>query len=619
MKTKQTVLLILLVSSLLLASVPENTIVKAETNTVVVPDDYDTVQEAVDAASDRDTVFVKSGTYNGSVTISKSLSLVGENKETTKIVGDWQLNGTAVLVEHDNVTISDLTIGNIGNSMSGRGVHLLHVSYCNVSNCNFPEEWIGIWLYGSSENIIENNYLDGKDSFVSSAGIKLQESYNNTIRGNIIENYNYGHGIVVESSTENILNKNIVSNCIGGIWCSTLANNNKITSNQVIIANSFFEDTPDNAIHGSFGVKIQSSSNNTITANTLLNIPNGVQVLLSASYNTIENNTINGSKFCGLGVADNASHNLIQENEILNNRHGLEIKLCTNNIFRNNDLSNNSYNIWVNGTELEEFIQDFDTSNTVDGKPVYYWVNQHDASVPSDAGFVALVNCTNITVTGLELSNNYNGLIFAYTTNCTLTKTVISDNYYGVKMYQSTNNSILESNLKQNYWAVWLYQSTENNITGNNIEANNKIGLVLTYSTNNKITTNNIANNQIGISFVNSSSNDIYHNNFINNNKQHVENTKHAVGYMPLPDGMQKFDNGYPSGGNYWDDYNGTDTDQDGIGDTPYLVSEYRSNTDEYPLMEPVEIEVIPEFSSGLILTIVMLSSLIIVLVRKKN
>jgi hypothetical protein len=66
--------------------------------------------------------------------------------------------------------------------------------------------------------------------------------------------------------------------------------------------------------------------------------------------------------------------------------------------------------------------------------------------------------------------------------------------------------------------------------------------------------------------------------------------------------------------GNYWSDYNGTDSDWDGIGDKPHLIDD--NNQDNYPLMEPV---VIPEFSSWIILPLFLGSAFMMVFFKKKN
>lgn len=615
MKTKQT-LLFFLFFSVVLVVISENTVARADENTIIVPDEYDSIQEAINAANDGDTVFVKPGKYHGCVVINKSLSLIGENKETTTIVGDWALNGTVVLVQNDNVIIQNFTIEtDVTSMLMGRSVHLLHVKQCKVLTCNLNADGIGVWLYGSSENIIENNLFDGTGSDFYASGIKLQNSHYNSVTGNRISNYSSGFGIVLETSTENQLSGNQISNCYYGIWFSS-SNNNKVSANSITLTANIFMRLDENVKRSNVALRLFSSSSNIITNNIVLNCSNGIQLRTSSYFNLVENNTITNSTFCGLEFADDASHNIILKNEVITSEHGLEIKFCSNNTLKNNYILDAEYSFLVNGTELHHFIQDFDDSNILNGMPVCYWVNKYDAIAPLNTGFLVLVNCTNITVTGLEISNNYDGVFLAYTTNSIISKNVFVENYFGVKLYQSTHNSILENNIKQNFWAIRLHKSKENSITGNNITSNNKHGLLFSYSTNNNITNNNIANNQIGTSFVNSSSNVVYHNNFINN-KEHVNIKKTAIGYVSLPDGMHSFDNGYSSGGNYWDDYNGTDTNQDGIGDTPYLVSEYRNNKDKYPLMEPIKIEVISEFSPSVILFLVIVAGLLLIFVRK--
>jgi hypothetical protein len=110
-------------------------------------------------------------------------------------------------------------------------------------------------------------------------------------------------------------------------------------------------------------------------------------------------------------------------------------------------------------------------------------------------------------------------------------------------------------------------------------------GIAMGVSGNNLFYANHIADNTWGIE-VNSYSEDnvtstFYHNNFIVN--------MHQVATDDLYDvyGQDSFDNGKE--GNYWSDYNGSDADGDGIGDTPYVIDTNRS--DRYPLMALFDID----------------------------
>ena len=140
-------------------------------------------------------------------------------------------------------------------------------------------------------------------------------------------------------------------------------------------------------------------------------------------------------------------HCNISENNCSNNDYGIFLYFSSNNTLAGNTMSGNTYNFDGLGFSISECTQNIDTSNTVDGKSIYYWVDQEDGQIPSDAGFVGVVNGTNITVRDLTLTNNGEGVLFAYTENSRIENVTVSNNNDGICLYSSSNNTLHHNNL----------------------------------------------------------------------------------------------------------------------------------------------------------------------------
>jgi len=239
------------------------------------------------------------------------------------------------------------------------------------------------------------------------------------------------------------------------------------------------------------GIWLQGENNVEIKNLHIRNFAHGIQFTYALSLEgctdiTLSENTITDNTY-GVTFRIFSRSNYLLGNIIANNTYGIYIGHCPNNVFRNNQLTNNQYNFWISSetsVQMTYFINDIDDSNTVNGKSIVYWVNEQDKTVPSDAGYVALVNCTNITVQNLVLTNNSEGILLVATSNCHITKNYIANNDYGIVLYAPYEQCI------------------GNTITENNITANSKDGINSWNSDGTIITGNSITNNQEnGINF----------------------------------------------------------------------------------------------------------------------
>ena len=259
------------------------------------PNNYTHIQDAIDNASDGDTVFVydDSSPYCENIIINKSIDLIGENKDTTIINGSY--GGDVIKITVDSVSITRFTIRN--STFGGAGIDI-HSSYNNISDNNIISNHNGIKLHYSSNNI-----------------------FGNTISSNYLE------GILLDySSSNNSICSNKISDNDKGIWLY-YSSNNSICSNKI--------SDNDQSIY------FTCSSNNNVSNNKILNNGGGIW-LVSSSNNSIFSNNISSNKWEGISLWYSSNNNSISSNNILNNHRGVEIIYNSNfNVIKYNNFIKN--------------------------------------------------------------------------------------------------------------------------------------------------------------------------------------------------------------------------------------------------------------------------------------
>jgi parallel beta-helix repeat protein len=264
--------------------------VKAQPTTIIVPDDYPTIQAAINAASVGDTVYVRDGTYQEDLDISKSITLMGESNQNTMIeVYPTSSGGRGISITADNVILENFNI--LGMGALGGGV--IWVGSVNGSSVGFSNVIIRdnkiacatngssdtLDLWGGNDNIIEHNQIIVRNN--SSSGIAVVGGFNNTVDANSVTGGWVCIALMIDDS--NTVSDNYVTGqTLTGGFSDVGAIDLTWTSLDVVVGNTM--------INNALGLSVDKGSNCVAYHNNFINntqqvlTENGSQVLFDNGY-----------------------------------------------------------------------------------------------------------------------------------------------------------------------------------------------------------------------------------------------------------------------------------------------------------------------------------------------
>jgi len=570
------------------------------------PNNYTGIQDAINDASDGDTVFVydESSPYYENIIIDKSIQLIGENKDSTVINGS-KLNRflNTVNITANNVNIHGLSI-NDNPGYYYQAAILITGEHATISNCKiYNNKWIGISIIDSSysqiidcefyNNLVAIHVVDSSNNEIRSclchensddillfqnshnnkivnctcignsfSGIHVQQSSGNEIVNCTIQNGYEGIGLSYAPNTlmqGNVLNNNYENFGIGSLYISDfycdIGSSNTINGKPIyywidyhdeqIPSNAAFiglisctnisvkdlemtnnfqgmvcVDTSNSTIkncnfcnNGGHGVFFVSSSDN-VLSNCLCrdNFFSGVFLNSLSNSNIIFNNTFSNVQVCGLWVEDSPG-NYLSEHFIKDCGKGISLDKSGNSVLKNNQMID--CGLAVDGTWLSDYINDVDTSNKVNGKTLYYYINENGITVPNDVGEVILVNCSHCNVSNLELNNGTIGIELAFSSYNVISKNIINgNNLVAIDLDCESNNynTIKENTIQKNNYGIDVDLSHYNTFQDNIIH-DNGVAYSLDTSHSNIIVGNDIKNSYNGIYLFRSNNNNIDQNN----------------------------------------------------------------------------------------------------------
>jgi len=226
-----------------------------------VPEDYSTIQGAVNAAALESVILVSSGVYQENLVINKTLRLIGQDKTNTVIDGNGKWTVVEIIV--DNVVLNGFTIQNSSRSQGAGGVLLNNSDQCNISdNVVISNAPAGLTIWNNSnDNLIEGNIMAFNGiilpGWIEGRNIAVVDSNSNTIVRNFLSDPVVSNIELVNADCT-VIQFNSIQKSGNGLYLSTSNNSvvhHNIFSNnwyQLIVSSDSYDNTWDDGVEGNY-------------------------------------------------------------------------------------------------------------------------------------------------------------------------------------------------------------------------------------------------------------------------------------------------------------------------------------------------------------------------------
>jgi len=296
------------------------------------------------------------------------------------------------------------------------GDFLANISVTNISVSGFEDGVSFMRIHGGviSRNMLTKNargisLLDTEDLLVNS----------NNANGQVMYGKMNGAGLVVAQSHRNTFTQNtLCDNGLGG--------ESEFGGHGILVGDYSSENVfSNNTVHG--------------------NQESGIKLEMFCTGNHISENSIEGNHD-GILLLTGSDNNEVLGNSIRENREfGLFLDQTSGNILRSNTIEGNLYNFFVVGLSKDQYLHDVETSNTVDGKPVYYLVERTGSVIghTENPGTVYLIGCEDIQLKDMNLEKNGVGALFWGSSHLVLENVTCRENGVGINMMEGCDSVLL--------------------------------------------------------------------------------------------------------------------------------------------------------------------------------